>query len=145
MCAYLALPGSSLLHPFPIFICIRFSPDIVKELKSTSLNYIEAANIRYLCNTTSYDKLDNQVKSLLLTSTDNTSTKNWPQTSSQIYGAFASGVNVYLNSHSDRDFTFSAVTIRTKDAYTPNQKIVAYFTFPRLGVAVPLRPGDVLF
>ena len=74
MCAYLALPGSSLLHPFPIFICIRFSPDIVKELKSTSLNYIEAANIRYLCNTTSYDKLDNQVKSLLLTSTDNTST-----------------------------------------------------------------------
>ena len=52
---------------------------------------------------------------------------------------------MYLNSRSDRDFTFSAVTIRMKEAYTPDQKIVAYFAFPRLGIAVPLRPGDVLF
>ena len=53
--------------------------------------------------------------------------------------------NVYLNYHEDRDFTFSAVTIRMKETYTPDQKIVAYFTFPRLEIAVPLRPGDVLF
>ena len=31
------------------------------------------------------------------------------------------------------------------EAYTLDQKMVAHFTFPRLGIAVPLWPGDVLF
>jgi ectoine hydroxylase-related dioxygenase (phytanoyl-CoA dioxygenase family) len=28
--------------------------------------------------------------------------------------------------------------------YLPDNGIVAYFCFPRLGIAVPLRPGDAL-
>jgi len=65
--------------------------------------------------------------------------------SSRIYGAFASGVNVYLNSHSDKDFTYCATSIHMREEYTMIHKIVAYFAFPKLGIAIPLRPGDVLF
>ena len=65
--------------------------------------------------------------------------------SSRIYGAFASGINTYLNAHTDRDFIFGAVTIHMEEEYTLGQRVVAYFLFPRLGIAVPLRPGDVLF
>ena len=28
--------------------------------------------------------------------------------------------------------------------YLPDDEVVAYFCFPRLGFAVPLRPGDAL-
>ena len=73
------------------------------------------------------------------------SRKKQKQMSTNMYGAFASGVNVYLNAHSDRKFTYSSVIIHMKKAYTVKQKIVAYFVFPRLGISVPLRPGDVLF
>lgn len=38
----------------------------------------------------------------------------------------------------------SLPAVYTKDAFTIDQKIVAYFAFPRLGIAVPLRPGDIL-
>jgi hypothetical protein len=65
--------------------------------------------------------------------------------SSRIYGAFASGINAYLNAHTDCDFIFGAVTIHMEEEYTLGQRVVAYFLFPRLGIAVPLRPGDVLF
>lgn len=62
--------------------------------------------------------------------------------SAKIYQAFAVGKNVYLNTHIDRDFTYSAITII---ASGPLEDIVAYFCFPTLGLAVPLRPFDVLF
>ena len=65
--------------------------------------------------------------------------------SSRIYGAIACGVNVYLNVHKDQDFTYCAVSIHMREEYTLSQRIVAYFTFPNLGIAIPLRPGDVLF
>ena len=65
--------------------------------------------------------------------------------SSRIYGAFASGVNVYLNSHRDKEFTYCATSIHMRDEYKMTHKIVAYFAFPKLGIAIPLRPGDVLF
>ena len=65
--------------------------------------------------------------------------------SSRIYGAFASGVNTYLNAHTDLDFIFGAVTVHMKEEYTLHQRVVAYFLFPALGIAIPLRPGDVLF
>ena len=67
------------------------------------------------------------------------------QSKLHMYGAFACGVNVYLNAHKDQDFLYSAVTIHMKlEEYTFQHAIVAYFCFPRLGVAVPLRPGDIL-
>ena len=65
--------------------------------------------------------------------------------STRIYGAFASGIDVYLNKHTDKDFTYWCTTIHMKVGYTLNQNIVGYFTFPRLGIAIPIRPGDVLF
>jgi hypothetical protein len=70
---------------------------------------------------------------------------NTNQPASRIYGAFASGVNVYLNAHQDKDFTYCATSIHMRDQYQPSQRIVAYFAFTKLGIAIPLRPGDVLF
>ena len=32
-----------------------------------------------------------------------------------------------------------------KEEYTLEQRVVAYFCFPRLGIAVPLRPGEMIF
>jgi len=65
--------------------------------------------------------------------------------STRIYGAFASGIDVYLNTHTDKDFTYCCTTIHMKVGYSLTHKIVGYFTFPRLGIAIPIRPGDVLF
>jgi len=64
--------------------------------------------------------------------------------STRIYGAFASGIDIYLNKHTDKDFTYCCTTIHTKVGYTMNQN-VGYFTFPRLVIAIPIRPGHVLF
>ena len=64
---------------------------------------------------------------------------------SLIYQAFAIGKNIYLSGHVDKDFTYSAVTVLKRGEYTIDDKIIAYFNFPRLGLAIPLKPGDVLF
>ena len=32
-----------------------------------------------------------------------------------------------------------------KKTYTLGDDVVVYFCFPRLGIAVPIKPGDVLF
>lgn len=64
---------------------------------------------------------------------------------SKIYQAFACAKNVYLSAHVDRDFTFSAVTVLKEGKYGMDDDEVAYFNFPRLGVSIPLRPGDLLF
>jgi hypothetical protein len=65
--------------------------------------------------------------------------------SSEIYQAFAVGKNVYLSTHIDKDYAYSAIVILTQGKYELHAEPVAYFTFPESGVAVPLRPGDVLF
>ena len=62
--------------------------------------------------------------------------------SAEIYGAIAVGVNVVLSAHSDADFIFSLTSIHTHEEYT--ERILVYFCFPTLGVAVPLRAGDQL-
>ncbi len=62
-----------------------------------------------------------------------------------IYGAFACGVNVYLATQVDADYTYSATLVHWRGLYHDDDKILCYFAFPRLGVAIPLRPGDVLF
>ncbi len=67
------------------------------------------------------------------------------KTCSRIYSAFASGINIYLNCHKDHDFTYGCSFIHMKEVYTLEQLVVAYFCFPRLGIAVPLRPGDMIF
>ena len=57
-----------------------------------------------------------------------------------IYGAYASGVNVYLSSHWDKNFTYCAISIHQRKPYLESQNVVAYFAFPQLGIAIPLCP-----
>jgi len=63
----------------------------------------------------------------------------------QIYSAFASGMNAYLNAHTDSDFTLGAVSLHTKHSYQYDDGILGYFVFPLRSLAVPLRQGDLLF
>jgi hypothetical protein len=55
------------------------------------------------------------------------------------YNGLGFGINVYLRSHIDRDFTMSIVHV-----YQVDDKSLCYFAFLRIGVAVALRPGDFL-
>ena len=40
--------------------------------------------------------------------------------------------------------SISQVFLKGRSEYLPSDDIVAYFCFPTLGVAIPLRPGDYL-
>ena len=64
--------------------------------------------------------------------------------SSDFFGGIAFGTNVFLRCHTDADFTMSITQVFLKGCpeYQLNDHIIAYFCFPTLGVAVPLRPGD---
>ena len=61
------------------------------------------------------------------------------------YNGLGFGINVHLRTHIDGDFTMSIVqaTIDNQD-YVIDDKVICYFAFPRIGVAVALRPGDFL-
>ena len=61
------------------------------------------------------------------------------------YNGLGFGLNVFLRSHIDRDFTMSIVQAHIDNHdYQVNDRIVCYFAFPRIGIAVALRPGDFL-
>ena len=64
--------------------------------------------------------------------------------SSDFFGGIAFGTNVFLRCHTDADFTMSIsqVFLKGRTEYLLTDDVVAYFCFPTLGVAVPLRPGD---
>ena len=72
------------------------------------------------------------------------STKSIPP--SKYFGGIAFGCNVFLRCHTDNDFTLSMAHILLDgiDCYDLDGKIVVFFCFPTLGVAVPMRPGDFL-
>jgi len=62
-------------------------------------------------------------------------------------GGMAFGRNLYLNMHKDGDFTYSITTVHqdpSTGGYQEFSRIISYFCFPRLGMAVPLRAGDIL-
>ena len=62
-----------------------------------------------------------------------------------IYSSFAFGRNVYLPAHEDMDFTYSIVSVlKNADAYRLEDECIAYFCFPNQGIAVPMKPGDVM-
>ena len=72
-----------------------------------------------------------------------------PSSSSQkdarYYSGLGFGINVYLRSHIDADFTMSIVQAHIDNHdYANDDKIICYFAFPRIGAAVALRPGDFL-
>ena len=62
------------------------------------------------------------------------------------FGCIAFGRNVFLRCHTDDDFTLSIahILLDGRDCYQLDDKIVVYFCFPTLGIAVPMRPGDFL-
>ena len=60
---------------------------------------------------------------------------------SEYLGAVAYAKNVYLSMHDDDDFSYSIMSPQMEHL---SNKVVMYFCFPSLGIAVPLRPGDVL-
>jgi hypothetical protein len=68
------------------------------------------------------------------------------ESSLKYYGGLAFGCNVFLQCHTDADFTMSMaqVHLKGKGQYNVDDNVVVYFCFPTLGVAVPLRPGDFL-
>ncbi len=80
---------------------------------------------------------------------------DWPEidgsASQPIWGSLACGKNYYLNSHLDDDFFYSLTTIASEfglqedvDKYRMDAKVCNYFTFAEQGIAVALRPGDML-
>ena len=65
--------------------------------------------------------------------------------SAKIFGGVAFGVNVHHSCHTDKDYTHSIVSVHLSGHhYQLDDRIVAYFCFPRIGIAVALRPGDLL-
>ena len=67
-----------------------------------------------------------------------------------LWGSLACGKNYYLNSHVDEDFFYSLTTVASEqgvqdnDRYMMEAAICNYFTFAEQGIAVALRPGDML-
>ena len=63
----------------------------------------------------------------------------------RIYQGIAVGENTFLSVHTDDDTTYSIVTAHVEGvSYTNDDNVVLYFGFPALGIAVPIRPGDLL-
>lgn len=63
---------------------------------------------------------------------------------STIWTTVACGYNVFLPMHYDEDFFWSLTTVLANRNFVLDDKIMNYFCFPHYGVAVALRPGDVL-
>ncbi len=67
------------------------------------------------------------------------------QKSARYYNGLGFGLNVFLRSHIDQDFTTSNVQAHINNHdYQVNDRIVCYFAFPQIGIAVALWPGDFL-
>jgi hypothetical protein len=61
------------------------------------------------------------------------------------YNGHGFGINVYLRNHINRDFTVSIVQAHIDNYnYQVDDWILCNFAFPRIGMAVALRPGDFL-
>jgi hypothetical protein len=67
------------------------------------------------------------------------------QKSARYYNGLGFGLNVFLRSHIDQDFTMSTVQAHINNHdYQVNNRIICYFAFPRIGIAVAFWPGDFL-
>ena len=85
------------------------------------------------------EEAKNRIGFQTMCSADGTVTADWTT-------ALAAGWNIHVSAHKDRDFCASVVTAHQVGAdYDDHNKVIVYFCFPRLGQAVPLRPGTSLF
>ncbi len=63
----------------------------------------------------------------------------------KIFSGMAFGKIVYLSRYEDQHFTASSILVHIHvHQYKLINQIIDYFWFPRLVVAVALRPGDIL-
>jgi hypothetical protein len=66
----------------------------------------------------------------------------------RMFSSIATALNVCLNSHKDVDAFYGVVTTLVDDhnkTFLLDDTITCYFTFPTLGFAVALRPGDIFY
>jgi hypothetical protein len=73
---------------------------------------------------------------------------NWLCCNSRIFSSIATTHNVCLNSHTDDDAFYGVVTNLDSDPTkipSMDDDVSLFFTFPTLGLAIALRPGDILF
>jgi hypothetical protein len=65
--------------------------------------------------------------------------------SARYYNAVGFSINVFLRCHINKDFTMSIVQVHLDEIMNQNDdRIVCYFGFPHIGIAVALWPGDIL-
>ena len=71
---------------------------------------------------------------------------HWPTMDRcRFYSSVAFGKNIYLPAHKDQDFTLSITTIHKRSAnYDEEDSVLAYFCFPKIATAIPMKPGDVI-
>jgi len=69
---------------------------------------------------------------------------NNEQLESNIWTSLAMAKNVLMNAHTDEDFFMGGITVFSEDGYTEDDKILQFFCFPYMGIAILLRHGDVL-
>ncbi len=70
----------------------------------------------------------------------------FPIPAAKYFGGVAFGKNVFLRAHSDDDFTFSVSLVLPKglNCYRVDDDPIAHFCYPTEGIAIPMRPGDLL-
>jgi hypothetical protein len=69
-----------------------------------------------------------------------------------MFAALANAIDYSSRAHTDLDFWFSLLTVNiphllSEDvkSYQLNLEVVHHFVFPQFGIAVAMRPGDLLF
>jgi hypothetical protein len=65
--------------------------------------------------------------------------------SARYYNAVGFDINVFLRCHIDKKNSMSIVLVHLDEImYQNDDRIVCYFAFPQIGIAVELQPGDIL-
>jgi hypothetical protein len=71
--------------------------------------------------------------------------------STSIFAAIANAQDYFSQAHCDDDFFYSLLTInvptlvpKSKSVYAMDAHVAHHFVFPEFGVAVAMRPGDLL-
>jgi hypothetical protein len=114
-----------------------------------SLVWVMKCADRSFCTFTDHSPISHlhQAKKLIPFKTFSPSTgDNLSTFSADFSVGIAFGTNVFLCCHTDEDFTMSIsqVVLKGRCKYSLEDKVVAYFCFPTLGVAIPLWPGNNL-
>ena len=68
-----------------------------------------------------------------------------------VWASFSDALNTFLSAHMDDDFYYSLLTLASAhalrqdiDRYKLSADVSNYFVFPEQGIAVAMRPGDML-